>query len=478
MMKLNNYISGTWSDATDHKTINTFNPANGELVSELPAGSAQDADKAVKSALNAQPNWSAVSLRDRVDLLLKFADLIEAHAAELVAIEAEEMGKPVGIGDSFLDNGLKTYRDSVMDAMSYSFVEVLKVEEGVETSVLRKPLGVVAVIVPWNFTATTVLQGICSFLAAGNSVVLKPSEKSSASAVRMFEIFDSLDFPPGTMNLLLGDARAGEPLVANPKVSFVHFTGSVPTGRAIATTAGSKLHRSALELGGKDATVVDRDVDVHFVAREVAAGSFLNSGQICTSMERVYIHRAIRQKFIEALSLEASAYTVGDPLNPTSQIGPMVDSEQKAIVREHLDDAIRLGAEVVYQGSVPSLDGHYFPPTVITDVNQDMKIMSNETFGPIVAIQFVESFQDGLDCAKQTDFGLAATVYSNNTLNIEAAKNQLDVGILWINKWQGGDLGRMIEPARDSGSGAMGGRLSYDSATRPQAVHSPVQTAD
>lgn len=473
-MQLKNYINGSWTSQVHGDVIQTENPFHGNVVSVLPAGSSEDAASAVHAAMRAQPAWSALAVEERVSKLLEYADAIEDRSSELVRIEAEEMGKPVSIGGSFLANGVKTFRETVQDALEYSFSNIVKIEDGVQTSVIRKPLGVVAVIVPWNFTATTVLQGIGAFLAAGNAVVVKPSEKSSGAAVKMFEMLDGLDFPPGVLNLLLGDGRSGGPLVENPGVTFVHFTGSVATGREISQRAGSKLHRSVMELGGKDAVVIDRDVDVSYVAGEVAAGSFLNSGQICTSMERIYVHEDIREQFLDSLIREAAKFSLGDPLDASTVLGPMVDRDQLAIVEGHLSEARQLGASVVFQGSAPGGSGNEFPATVVTGVHEEMKLMKEETFGPIAAVQFIESFEKGLEFANQTEFGLAATVYSNSESNLLAAKKSLEVGILWLNKWQGGDLGRPIEPARLSGTGAMGGSLSYDSATRPQAVHTPV----
>jgi acyl-CoA reductase-like NAD-dependent aldehyde dehydrogenase len=255
-------------------------------------------------------------------------------------------------------------------------------------------------------------------------------------------------------------------------VSLVHFTGSVGAGKSVGAATGGNLTRAVLELGGKDPVVIDDDVDVQEVAAAVAFGAFVNSGQICTSMERIYVHENIAEEFTAALGAAAVAQVMGLPSDPSTVLGPMVDDVQRQIVHRQVTDALSKGAKAITGGALPEREGFFYPATVLVDVDDTMDVMREETFGPVAPIQTVSSFEEGVREASKTAFGLAATVYTKNPEHIELAYS-IPAGILWINQWQGGDLGRHMEPASDSGMGAMGGHLAYDAATRPMAVHYP-----
>jgi succinate-semialdehyde dehydrogenase/glutarate-semialdehyde dehydrogenase len=469
MRTLQNFINGEWTDSSSTETLTAVNPATEQPIALIPVGSVDDVDQAVTAARLAQPGWAALPVEERVAVLLGAVDTIEAHAEELVACETAEMGKPGGIGLMFLANGTSTMRNGVNDALDYEFSGHIKTDQTGVTDVVRKPIGVVAVIVPWNFTVAAILMAIGPFLAAGNTVVVKASEKATPSAVRLFEL---LDLPAGVLNLVLGDRRAGAPLAEHPGVNLVHFTGSVGAGKSVGAATGGNLTRAVLELGGKDPVVIDEDVDVQQVAEAVAFGAFVNSGQICTSMERIYVHEKIADQFVSALSAAAAAQVMGLPSDPSTVLGPMVDDVQRQIVHGQVTDALSKGAKAVTGGALPDREGFFYPATVLVDVDDSMAVMRDETFGPVAAVQTVGSFAEGVAEASKTAFGLAATVYTKNPEHI-ALSYSIPAGILWINQWQGGDLGRHMEPAADSGMGAMGGRLAYDAATRPMAVHYP-----
>ncbi len=461
-----NLIHGTWVASASTDGIRLVNPATEEGLGVLPAGSDADVQDAVESGLSALPGWSASALPERLDMLEGVAAAVEAHAEELAALECAEMGKPVSVALAFITGSVAEFRAGIEMARTYPFIhEAVRDGDGRSLEV-RHPLGVVALIVPWNFTVASVLLSLAPLLACGNTVVLKPSEKAPLSAVRLLEV---LDLPPGVLNLVLGDGRAGAALSGHPDIALTHFTGSVATGRSVAVANAGRLRRSVLELGGKDPVLIDDDVDPIDTAREVALGAFTNTGQICTSMERIYVHRDIAAAFTDALVAEAERYAYGDGHDLDVRMGPLVDETQRQTVVTHVDDAVARGARIRTGGTVPPGPGFFYPATVLTGVTDDMLIMNEETFGPVAPVQVVDSFEEALAKAASTRYGLAATVYSNNPEHVEAAYH-LPAGIVWINQWQAGGPSCAFEPAGQSGLGITGGTASFDAATRPTRV--------
>lgn len=458
MKKLANYIGGRWVPSDSVDALEAVDPSTEEVVALLPTGTETDADAAVAAANVAQSGWSAMPLANRIEHLETMATAIESIADELAELEHREMGKPVAVARMFIDAGLGAFREGLADARAYNFVEESTSHHDGRSYVVHNPVGVVAKIVPWNVTVAQTLLGLAAILAAGNTVVIKPSEKACLSAQRMLE---AIDLPPGVINLVLGDRRAGDPLVKHPGVGLVHFTGSVATGRSVATTAARKLHRAVLELGGNDAAIVDDGVSVADTAAAVAVGCFTNTGQICNSIERIYVHRSLFEEFAIALAAEAKAMT--------DQLGPLVDRQQRDGVVRHVDDALRRGARALTGGSVPGGRGFFYPATVLVDVPGDCLLMREETFGPVAPLVPFDSFDEALALAADTEFGLAATVFSNNAEHVRRS-SQLPVGVLWVNKWQGGSVNRCYEPAGISGVGAAGSRAAFDASTRPSTI--------
>ncbi|MBT2233426.1 aldehyde dehydrogenase [Nonomuraea sp. NEAU-A123] len=463
MKTLQNLIGGIWEDSRGDAFHEVINPATEEVVARCPSGSPEDVRQAVDAAVQAQPAWAALPVAERVELLSRWADTIADHAEELAEIECREMGKPVALGRTFIAGAAQGFKAAVAEALDYRFEET--VTDG--TTILRRPLGATAVIVPWNFPVPMALGALGPLLAAGNTVVLKPSERSPMSAVRLLEL---MELPPGVVNLVLGDSRAGAPLVADERIGLVHFTGSVEAGRRVGAESGALLHRSILELGGKDPVVVDAGVDPVATAAAVAFGAFVNTGQICTSMERIYVHRDIAEEFVDALVDVAGTFALGDGHDESTVLGPLVDRRQRDIVVRHVNDAVERGATVRTGGTVPEGNGFFYPATVLTGVDDSMLVMTEETFGPLAPVTVVSSFEEGLEKAAGTRFGLAATVYTNDPAHMLAARD-IPAGVVWVNQWQGGGPERLYEPAGDSGMGATGSRAAYDAATRPVSIH-------
>ncbi len=390
MRTLQNLIGGRWTDTRGDAFHEVVDPATEEVAAQCPSGSPEDVRLAVDAAADAHPAWAALPVAERVAQLTRWADAVAAHAAELAEIECREMGKPVALGTQFIGGAALGLKAAAAEALDYPFEETIAAPDGSSTTILRRPLGATAVIVPWNFPVPMMLQAIGPLLAAGNTVVLKPSERSPMSAVRLLEL---ADLPPGVLNLVHGDSRgrraAGRGRADRDRPLHRLRRGGPPGRRG----DRGRLNRSVLELGGKDPVVIDAGVDPAATAAAVAFGAFANSGQICTSMERIYVHQDIVSEFIDALVDAAASYTLGDGRDETTMLGPLVDQRQRDIVERHVADAVARGAIVRTGGKAPGGKGFFYPATVLTDVDDAMLVMTEETFGPLAPIVVVPSLR-------------------------------------------------------------------------------------
>ncbi|WGX96898.1 aldehyde dehydrogenase [Nocardioides sp. L-11A] len=443
-----------------------LSPHDGSVLATLPIGTARDVGAAVDSASVSQVGWAALGLADRIRRMDEFAAAVEEHVEELATLQRLEMGQPLGLGRMLILQGAAALRSACATAKQYAFSVEAAGEDGA-SRLERRPLGVAALITPWNSPVLSVLEQCGPILLSGNALVVKPSELCPMSVAFLSSISP---LPPGVMNVVHGDGSTGALLSAHEAVRLVSFTGSVGSGRAVALAAAQKLMRATLELGGKDAVVVDRDVDVESVAAQVALGSLLNSGQICTSMERVYVHQDIAPAFTEAVGVAVEAWGFDDGGAAMPALGPLASGRQRDLVVAQLRDAADRGARVVRGGVVPEGPGNRLPATVVTGVNASMSLMREETFGPVVAIESIGSFEAGLRQAAASTYGLGATVYSNDEAHLAAAA-ELPVALVWLNQWQGRGGIMVYEPTKSSGMGATGGSASFDAATRPQTVY-------
>jgi acyl-CoA reductase-like NAD-dependent aldehyde dehydrogenase len=333
---------------------------------------------------------------------------------------------------------------------------------------VHEPRGVVALLVPWNDPVAIACGQIAAALVTGNTVVFKPSEKTPLSGLRLAH---ELAAPPGVLNVLLGDQRAGRPLAAHPGVDVVMHTGSVATGREIAQICAASLKKALLELGGKDALIVDEGVDPEWAAEQAASGAFANAGQICTSVERIYVHERVAEPFLDALVRRAGSTVVGNGLEPDTEMGPLIDERQREIVHAHVTEAVKRGAQVRAGGEPHDGPGSFYPPTVLVGVEDDMAVMREETFGPVAAVKVVPSFEAAIDAANRTEFGLAASVLTPSEANAQRAWRELVAGSVKVNAVWGGAPGGAAQPRRLSGTGFGYGPELLDELTATKVVH-------
>jgi acyl-CoA reductase-like NAD-dependent aldehyde dehydrogenase len=464
-------IGGAKVPSTGEEGIEALNPATGEQIGYIPAGTPEDAKAAVAAAREALPGWSRLPAAERAELVKAAARKMRVRAEELAGLVTLENGKPLNDALGGLEAGIGTLEQ---------YAELGPLHRGKSLNgnymasdmMVHEPYGVAALVVPWNDPVAIACGYLGAALVTGNTVIFKPSEKTPLSAVWLAAMFDGL--PDGALNLLLGDERAGWPLVSHEDVDLVLFTGSVPTGRAILEVAGRQLKKAVVELGGKDPMIVDAGVDPAWAAGEAATGSFANAGQICTSVERIYVHEAIAEEFLRELTAHAKALRVGDGSEPGIEMGPLIDEGQRELVHRHVREAVEVGAELRCGGELPDGSGFFYPPTVLEGVRSGMAVVDEETFGPVAAVEVVSSFDEALEKANETTYGLAAVVLTSDPERAQRASRELRVGTVKVNAVFGGAPGGAAEPRKASGLGFGYGPELLDEVTTTKVVHHAV----
>jgi succinate-semialdehyde dehydrogenase/glutarate-semialdehyde dehydrogenase len=437
-------------------TIDVLDPATGAPIGTIPAGSPEAADAAVRAARAAQPRWTRTPAAERAAALKEGARRLREHAEDLAALVTREGGKTPGDALGGVEAGIGAIEQ---------YAELGPLHRGRSLQggwdaadlMLHEPRGVVALLVPWNDPIAIACGQIAAALVTGNTVVYKPSEKTPLSGERLVDLLGLGD----VLQLLLGDARAGRPLAAHRDVDLVIHTGSVQTGREVAEACLDRLGKALLELGGKDAMIVDAGVDPEWAAEQAAIGAFANAGQICTSVERIYVHRDVAEPFVAALARRAEA----------TEIGPLIDLEQRDWVHNHVEDALHNGAELRAGGRVPDGPGCFYPPTVLVGPPADAPVLEQETFGPVAAVRVVGSFGEALAEANRGEYGLAAVVLTPSHANAQRAWRELEVGTVKVNAVFGGAPGGAAEPRRRSGRGFGYGPELLDEVTHTKVVH-------
>jgi acyl-CoA reductase-like NAD-dependent aldehyde dehydrogenase len=447
--------------------LEVLDPATGEEIGRIPAGSTEAADAAVCHARDAYPAWARTDPAERAAILKAGARTLRAHARELAELQTRENGKPLadsmvgveaGIGaiEQYAELGPLHRGHSLQGAWDTTDLMV------------HEPRGVVALIVPWDDPVATACRQIAAALVTGNAVVFKPSEKTPLSAERIVEL---LDIPGGALQLLHGDARAGRPLAAHECVDLVVHTGSVQTGREVARACTGRLGKALLELGGKDALIVDAGVDPGWAADQAALGAFANAGQLAGSVERIYVHEDVAEPFLAALTRRAQTLRVGSGMDPDTEMGPLIDDEQRMWVHRHVVDAVSDGARLLAGGDVPDGPGFFYPPTVLVGPNADAPVLREETFGPVAAVRTVPRFEVAVAEAASGEFGLGATVLTPSQANAQRAWRELPVGTVRVNAVFGEAPGGAAEPRRRSGLGFGSGPELLDEMTHTKLVH-------
>lgn len=463
---------------TRNTEIIAIDPGTGEELGRVPIVSSPEVEQAVARARAAQPAWAARSFAERGEIILKARELILRQVDELGLLISRETGKPVSEAIAmeivptldamyfFARQAEKLLRPQKIDIGQYGLM-------GRSSRIVYKPIGVVGIISPWNFPLATPAQEIVMALVAGNSVVLKPSELTTLTALKLGEIFRAAGVAPGLLEILTGDGATGASLI-DARVDKIMFTGSVATGKRVAAAAAKHLTPVVLELGGKDPMIVLEDADIPNAARGAVWGAFANSGQACASVERCYVHESVAPEFLARVLAETGTLKQDVGTNADADVGSMTNERQLQIVEEHVADALANGAKVVSGGKrVANLAGFFYPPTVLTNVDHSMKIMRDETFGPVLPVMTFETEAEAIELANDSVFGLTASVWTKNIGRGRRIAEKIAAGTVMVNEvlYTHGIAQTPWGGVKESGYGRTHGRAGLLELVNPHHIH-------
>ena len=434
-MNYKNFINNEWLDADSGKTFEVFNPYTEKVIAKVPASGKNDVDKAVEAAQTAFRGWGPMTAGDRRDFLQTLAQRSLDHADSLAKTISSEMGKPIKDAMTEIED-LSEYLQYYSELARDQVGRIVSPVQKKSMSLVRyEPYGVVGCIIPWNYPLSLMGWKLAPALAAGNTIIMKPSEVTSLSLLHWAEVVSDI-MPSGVLNVITGYGfEAGEEIVKHPSVPIITFTGSVKTGKRIAMLAAENLKKVSLELGGKDPVIICDDADISVAAKGTSWGGFVNSGQVCTSIERVYVYDSIADNFTEALVEEAKKVKLGDPMNENTDVGPMASEAQLNNTVKKVNLAKEQGARLLTGGNRPEeLErGYFFSPTVFDKITSDMEIVTEESFSPVIPVQKVDSLNKAIDMANSTKYGLGCTIFTKDIERALTAADKIKSGTVCIN---------------------------------------------
>ena len=452
------FIDGEFVSAVSGATFDAISPIDQRVLANVAAGDSHDVDKAVTAAKRTFENgvWRDLNPRDKKAIMLKWADLIREHYEEIALLETLEVGKPIGDTSGYDALAVARVIQWYGEAIDKRYDEIAPAPTNSLAMITREPLGVIGAIVPWNYPIVIASWKIGPALAMGNSMVLKPSEESSLAILKIAQLGIEAGIPKGVFNVVtgLGD-QAGQALARHMDVAKIAFTGSGPVGKKMLQYAAeSNLKQVALELGGKSPQVVlDDVVDLDKAASTIAWGIYYNSGQTCNAGSRVIVHESIKEALTAKLAEFVGNFKVGDPLDPTTQMGPVVSLKQRDRVNSYLELVGESGEKFIFGGKKPTGNDCYFEPTLIDGAKHDSRLVQEEIFGPVIVVETFKSDQEALALANGTNYGLAASVWSGNISRAHNFAKRLRAGTVWINTFDMSDVITPFGGFNGSGSG-------------------------
>ena len=468
-------IGAEWRDAASGKRFPTLNPATAEPILDIAEGDAPVIDLAVRAARAALDGaWGKMSASERGTLLWKLGDLLEKNRDEIARLETLDTGKPI-TESSRIDLPM------TVDVFRYFAGAATKLEGStIPVSgpffnyTIREPIGVVGLIVPWNFPLLIAARKVAPALAAGNAVVLKPAEESPLTALRLGELALEAGFPPGAFNVVPGfGPTAGAALVAHPGVAGIAFTGETTTGQLIMQNASKSLKKVSLELGGKSPNIVLEDADMEAAARGAMSAIFYNKGEVCTAGSRLFVQKGAHEALLEKVIERSGKLLQGDPLDPKTRLGPQISQGQVDRIRRYVDVGKKEGAKLTLGGEPAKVGdgrGYFWKPTIFEGVKNEMTIAREEIFGPVLAVLDFDSFDDAIAMANDSAYGLAAAIWTRDVKRAHQAARRLHAGTVWINTYNLYDAASPYGGVKSSGFGRESGMAGLDFYTQTKSV--------
>lgn len=434
-----NYIGGSWVDAASGRTFASTNPANrDDVIGVFPRSQREDVLAAVEAAARAFEGWSRTPAPVRADVILRVGLLLERHKEELATLETREMGKVLDEGRGDVQEGIDMAKYIAGEGRRLFGETVPSELRDKFAMMVRQPIGVVGLITPWNFPIAIPTWKLFPALVCGNTVVFKPAEDTPACATRLVQLFEQAGLPPGVLNMVTGyGPEAGAAIVEDARIRMLSFTGSSVVGREIASKAGHSLKKVMLELGGKNPMIVMPDADLDLALEGALWGAFGTTGQRCTATSRIILHRDIEQTFTRRLVDHASRLRIGDGRDPDVQIGPLINEQQLETVHGYTEVGKEEGAQLLLGGEILTGEvydrGSFYAPTIFAGVSPRMRIAQEEIFGPTVAILPVSSYEEAVDVANSTQYGLSSSIYTRDVNLAFRAMSDLAAGIVYVN---------------------------------------------
>lgn len=465
------YIGGAWTSCD--KTFSDINPSDGSIWAEVPDGGRQQVRDAIKAAQDTFNTWSILPFTERAHYMLKVADVLEKRQADFAAATQQEGGGWFGKG--MFEGGYLAEIFRAAAANSYDSIgEIMPSESGKFSMAIRRPMGVISVISPWNFPGLLTARGIAFAIAAGNTVVLKPSEETPyLGGIYFAEVFEAAGVPEGVLNVFTCSRdmviEVGDEMVQHPLIKGISFTGSTPVGRQIAAKAGAQLKKCCVELGGKDALIICDDADMERATGAANFGSFMHQGQICMSVEKILVHESIFTEFLEKFITRAAKLKVGDPAKDNEcVIGPLINDKQVDRIKEQINDALEKGAKIVHGGGI---NGRFVEPTILTGVTPDMKLYRDETFGPVVPVIPFKTDDEAIAMANDSEYGLSSGIISKDENRALSIAERLETGMCHINCSSVNDEPHIpFGGSKASGLGRHGGRWATETFTETRWI--------
>ena len=446
--------------------LDVINPAFGQVFARCPAADRAQLDRAVQSARRAFVAWRKTSYSERAQLIKRMSQLLRDNQAALAELLTREQGKPLAQSVAEIDRGAAQSDGMVGIEIP---VEVLVEDKERHIELRYRPLGVVGIITPWNAPVNLALGPLVSALYTGNTVVLKPSPYTPLTTLKLGELIKDV-FPAGVVNVLAGGDQLGQWMTEHPKIDKISFTGSVATGKKVLASAAGTLKRVTLELGGNDPAIIMDDVDPKAIAKKIFFASFVNSGQVCMAIKRIYAHEQIYDALCDALVVEAKKAKVGDGLDPSTELGPIQNKMQYDKVVDIIKDTKKSGARFLTGGEIPNGPGYFLTPTLVTDISDDSRLVQEEQFGPIVPILKFSDLEDAIRRANDTRYGLSGSVWTNDVKRGAEIAARLEVGTAWVNQHRATSAFVPFGGAKESGLGRQYASLGLKSYMEPEVV--------